>query len=83
MQCYLQAEDSLGNHYGHKLEVHDTGAHMSGFRFLGRESHWNGWTWNFCMDDIPEEAEWVRFSYALRPGVDLGFFIDLTEEGTP
>ena len=81
LQMYLQAEDSLGNHYGHELEVHDTGAHMSGFCFFGRESHWNGWTWNFRMDDIPEEAEWVRFSYALRPGADLGFFIDLTKEG--
>ena len=80
---YFQAEDSLGNHYGHELKVDGSSAHMSGFRFLGRESHRKGWTWNFCMDHIPEEAEWVRFSYALRPGVDLGFFIDLTEEGRP
>ena len=80
LQYYLQAEDSLGNHYGHELKVDGDSAHMSGFRFLGRESHWNGWTWNFCIDNIPEEAEWVRFSYALRPETDLGFLIDLTQE---
>ena len=83
LQWYLCAEDSLGNHYGHKLEIRGSGASMSGFGVAGKESHWNGWTWDFSMDDVPEEAEWVRFYYALRPDLDLGFFIDLREEGTP
>ena len=83
LDWYLCAEDSLGNHYGHELEVRGSGASMSGFRVAGKESHWKGWTWDFSLDDVPEEAEWVRFYYALRPGLDLGFFIDLREEGTP
>lgn len=83
LMFYLCAEDSLGNHYGHKLEIHGSGTSMSGFGFAGKESHWSGWTWDFEMDDVPEEAEWVRFYYALRPDADLGFFIDLREEGAP
>lgn len=79
---YLQAEDSLGNHYGHQLTLReDGGASMHGLQCFGREVRWKGWTWNFCVEDLPEEAEWVRFSYALRPGVDLGFTVDLREEG--
>lgn len=80
---YLQGEDSLGNHYGYELNVTDTGASIQGLRSSGEETGRKSITWNFCLEDLPEEAEWLRLSYALRPNVDLGFFVDLREEGTP
>jgi len=76
---YLQAEDSLGNHYGYELRRHDGGASMSGFRYLGQESRRKGYTWSLCLDALPEEAEWVRFTYALRPASDFEFVIRLDE----
>ena len=78
---YLQAEDSLGNHYGHRLELQDDGASLWGLRFHGKETGWRADTWNFFIDNLPEEAEWVRVSYALRPDADLGFVVMLREEG--
>lgn len=78
---YLQAEDSLGSHYGHQLEIGDNGASMWGFSFRGKGTGWRADTWNFYIDDLPEEAEWVRVSYALRPDADLGFTVMLREEG--
>ena len=79
LQWYLQAEDSLGNHYGHTMTHSETGAHMSGFGSFGMVTHRDGYTWNFGLEDLPEEAEWVRFTYALRPAADFEFVIDLTE----
>ena len=80
LTMYLQAEDSLGNHYGYKFALREDGASMSGMGSLGQQSHWNGYTWNFILHDIPEQAEWVRFTYGLIPNGDFSFFIDLSGE---
>lgn len=76
---YLQAEDSLGNHYGHKETYRENGASLSGFQSLGWQQRLDGYTWNFWLEDVPEEAEWVRFTYALRPASDFALVIDLKE----
>ena len=81
LEWYLQGEDSLGNHYGHELRQKETGgAHMSGFRYFGKETRRDGYTWNFWLDDLPQEAEWVRLTYALRPASEFEFVLDLTGE---
>lgn len=79
---YLQAEDNLGSHYGHRLEIQGTGTSMSGLGYFGKKTGWRADTWNFFIDNLPEEAEWVRVFYALRPDADLGLTVMLREEGT-
>lgn len=79
LELYLQAEDSLGNHYGYDLTIRENGASLSGMKSLGTMPHWNGYAWNFALEGLPEEAQWVRFSYALRPNSDVSFVIDLSE----
>ena len=64
---HFQAEDSLGNHYGYELTIRDKGASLGGLPMWGEEEHWNGYTWHVRLENVPAEAEWVRFSYALRP----------------
>ena len=77
---HFQAEDSAGNRYGYELEIVDRGARLSGLRLWGQESHWNGWTWHVRLDDIPAEAEWVRFTYALRPDGPFELVLKLNRE---
>lgn len=76
---YLQAEDSLGNHYGHKATYRENGASLSGFQSLGWHQRLDGYTWNFWLENVPEEAEWVCFTYALRPASDFELVINLKE----
>ena len=83
LDWYLQAEDSLGNHYGHEMVRRDTGASLYGFQSFGVVTGRSGYTWNLVLDGLPEEAEWVRFTYALRPGSDFEFVIDLAGEVGP
>ena len=76
---YLQAEDDLGNHYGHHIRYGDNGsASMGGFGSFGQEHLWNGYIWNLSLE-VPEEAQWVRFTYALRPEADFEFVLKLKE----
>lgn len=76
---YLQAEDDLGNHYGHYIRYNDNGgASMGGFGSFGQEHLWNGYIWNLSLE-VPEEAQWVRFTYALRPEADFEFVLELKE----
>lgn len=77
---YLQAEDSLGNHYGYELILRENGATQKGMAALGRRSYWDGYTWNFVLRDLPKEAEWVRFTYGLRPNADFALVVDLSRE---
>lgn len=76
---YFQADDSLGNHYGHQATYRENGASLSGFATLGWQQHLDGYTWDFWLENVPEEAEWVRFTYALRPVSDFELVIDLKE----
>lgn len=80
LSTYLQAEDSLGNHYGYELILRENGATQKGMGALGWKRHWDGYTWNFIISELPENAEWVRFTYGLRPNADFSFVIDLTGE---
>ena len=76
---YLQAEDDLGNHYGHEIRYGENGsAGLSGFGSFGQEHFWDGYAWNLSLE-VPEEARWVRFTYALRPEADFEFVLDLKE----
>ena len=78
-EMYFQADDSLGNHYGHEATYWEDGASLSGFASLGWQQRWDGYTWDFWLENVPEEAEWVRFTYALRPASDFELVIDLKE----
>lgn len=74
---YLQGEDDLGNRYGHEIRYHENGGvSMGGFGSFGQEHLWNGYIWNFMLE-VPEEAQWVRFTYVLRPESDFEFVLDL------
>ena len=76
---YLQAEDDLGNHYGHEIRFGDNGsASMGGFGSFGQEHLWSGYIWNLSLE-VPEEAQWVRFTYALRPDADFELVLELKE----
>lgn len=80
LSTYLQVEDSLGNHYGYELILRENGATQKGMGALGWKRHWDGYTWNFVVSELPENAEWVCFTYGLRPNADFSFVIDLTGE---
>jgi len=80
---YLVGEDSLGNRYGYELITHETGAQKKGFTNLGGSESLTGYTWNLCLKPLPEEAEWVRLTYALRPASGFAWFIPLKEVGGP
>lgn len=77
---HFQAEDSLGNRYGYELIIRDKGASLQGLPFWGQEHRWNGWTRHVCLEDFPAEAEWVRFTYALRPDSDFELVLNLNRE---
>ena len=77
LPMYLQAEDDLGNRYGHEIRYGENGsASMGGFGSFGQEHFLNGYAWNLLLE-VPEEARWVRFTYALRPDADFEFVLDL------
>lgn len=80
---YLVGEDSLGNRYGYELTTTETGAHKEGFASLGGSQSLTGYTWNLCFKPMPEEAEWVRLTYALRPTSDFEWVIPLKEVEQP
>lgn len=80
---YLVGEDSLGNRYGYELITHETGAHKKGFATMGGSESLTGYVWNLCLKPLPEEAEWVRLTYALRPASGFAWFIPLKEVGGP
>lgn len=80
---YLVGVDSLGNRYGYELTTTETGSQKKGFATMGGSESLTGYTWNLCLKPLPEEAEWVRLTYALRPASDFEWFIPLKEVERP